>query len=345
MKGKIWVLICLFTMCIAIIYACSKNEVSNKTDVTTSVQKEESKYRIVCTVFPTYDWVREIIAEKENEFEIDYLLSSGVDLHNYTPSAEDIAKIKTSNLFIYVGGESEEWVKDLLKEEKLNTISLMEVLKDRLRLEEEPEFEEEEDAHSHEEDAHSHDEDAHSHDEDGEYDEHVWLSIRNASLVVEKIVESLQELDSENTDFYAKKGSEYLKKLGELDSKYIKIIKKAKKDTIVVGDRFPLVYLLEDYSIKHYAAFSGCSAETEASFDIISFLSKKLDELGLNSICVIENSNKKIAETIVENSDNKERKLVTINSMQSVSENEIKEGITYIGCMKENLEALKELLK
>lgn len=173
-----------------------------------------------------------------------------------------------------------------------------------------------------------------------ESDEHIWLSLRNAKKCVEAIKEVLCEIDSSNQKIYESNAEEYIKKLEMLDAKYEDVVDKSKNDTLVFGDRFPFRYLVDDYNLNYYAAFAGCSSESEASFNTITFLAKKLDELGLTSILTIEGNNHKIAETIIKNTENKDQKILTLNSMQG----RILEGETYLSIMEANLEVLKKAL-
>ena len=340
---------------------------SNKSASTASETKTDDtnkKLSVVCTIFPEYDWIRELVGDKKDNYEITYLMDKGVDLHSYQPTAEDIAKIANCDLFVYVGGESDGWVKDALKEsknDKMQVVNLLEALGNNVKEEEVVEGMQEEDEHDHDhgkkEDAdhdHEHKEDAdhdHDHDEDGhhhdevEYDEHVWLSLRNASSLVNELAARLQIIDPENKDYYAGTAAEYTSKLGDLDSRYLAAVKKAKNKTVLFGDRFPFRYLVDDYGLKYYAAFVGCSAETEASFETVAFLAKKADELKLNNVLVIENSDQKIAKKIVETTKAKDQKIVEMNSMQSVTADQIADGATYLGIMEANLKALEAALK
>lgn len=359
----------------------SASSTSNKSTVSSASTASETKtddtnkkLSVVCTIFPEYDWIRELVGDKKDNYEITYLMDKGVDLHSYQPTAEDIAKIANCDLFVYVGGESDGWVKDALKEsknDKMQVVNLLEALGNNVKEEEVVEGMQEEDEHDHDhgkkEDAdhdHEHKEDAdhdhehkddadhdHDHDEDGhhhdevEYDEHVWLSLRNASSLVNELAARLQIIDPENKDYYAGTAAEYTSKLGDLDSRYLAAVKKAKNKTVLFGDRFPFRYLVDDYGLKYYAAFVGCSAETEASFETVAFLAKKADELKLNNVLVIENSDQKIAKKIVETTKAKDQKIVEMNSMQSVTADQIADGATYLGIMEANLKALEAALK
>ena len=319
------------------------------------------KFSVVCTIFPEYDWIRQLVGDKKDNYEITYLLDKGVDLHSYQPTAEDIAKIANCDLFVYVGGESDGWVDDALKEsknDKMQVVNLLETLGKNVKPEEVVEGMQEEDEHDHDHEDADHDhedkdkdhnhEDAdhdHHHEEETEYDEHVWLSLRNATALVNTLAEKLQTIDPENKDYYAGTAADYTAKLGDLDSRYLATIKKAKVKTVLFGDRFPFRYLVDDYGLKYYAAFVGCSAETEASFETVAFLAKKTDDLKLKSVLVIENSDQKIAKKIVETTKDKNQNIVVLNSMQSITNEDIANGATYLSIMESNLKALASALK
>ena len=470
----------------------------------------DNKLKVVTTIFPIYDWVKEVLGDVDADVEV--LLNNGVDLHSYQPSIEDIAKINDADVFMYVGGESDEWVENTLKnlDKNVKVINLMEVLGDDVKSEEIVEGMEDEHNHSKEvstfkddevedrslsdwngewqsaypfaldgtldkafdsmakdgemsvdeyktyylngyktdiasieikgnhidftysdgtkvgsdykyvgyyiqnwstgtkaamyrfeaenmdtdapkyiefndhmiepanaehfhirmsnesfdaivdpenswptffpmdmdgEEICEHLEGHDGHESDGhetehESDEHIWLSLRNAKKCVEAIKEVLCQLDSSNQEIYESNAEEYIKKLEMLDAKYGDAVDKAKNDTLVFGDRFPFRYLVDDYNLNYYAAFAGCSSESEASFNTITFLAKKLDELKLTSILTIEGNNHKIAETIIKNTENKDQAILTLNSMQG----RILEGETYLSIMEANLEVLKKAL-
>ena len=379
MKKRVMMFTAMAVMVCGIFAGCGKNTTdtkssaksmtsatstaSNKSMGTASETKTDDtnkKLSVVCTIFPEYDWIRELVGDKKDNYEITYLLDKGVDLHSYQPTAEDIAKIANCDLFVYVGGESDGWVKDALKEsknDKMQVVNLLEALGNDVKEEEVVEGMQDHDHdHEHKEDAahdhdhdHEHKEDAdHDHDhhhDEKEYDEHVWLSLRNASSLVNGLASRLQIIDPENKDYYAGTAAEYTSKLSELDSKYLAAVKKAKKKTVIFGDRFPFRYLTDDYGLKYYAAFVGCSAETEASFETIAFLAKKTDELKLNNLMVIENSDQKIAKKIIETTKDKNQKIVEMNSMQSVTADDIATGATHLSIMESNLKALLSVIK
>lgn len=302
---------------------------------------KDKKIKIVTTIFPEYDWVMQILGDKADKADVTMLLDKGVDLHSYQPSTADIAKISEADVFIYVGGESDEWVEDVLKEaknKKLKVINLMDVMGDKAKEEEvkegmQPEEEEAEEAKDGKE------------EEEVEYDEHVWLSLKNAKIFTKKIADVLSEVDKDNAKTYQANYESYAKKLDDLDKKYADAVASAKNKTLVFGDRFPFRYLVNDYGLDYYAAFVGCSAESEASFETVTFLAKKIDELGLGNVLTIEGKNHKIAKTVVDNTKNKDQKVLTMDSMQSTTAKDVKDGATYLGIMEKNLEVLKEALK
>ena len=302
---------------------------------------KDKKIKIVTTIFPEYDWVMQILGDKADKADVTMLLDKGVDLHSYQPSTADIAKISEADVFIYVGGESDEWVEDVLKQAKnknLKVINLMDVMGDKAKEEEvkegmQPEEEEAEEAKDGKE------------EEEVEYDEHVWLSLKNAKIFTKKIADVLSEVDKDNAKTYQANYESYAKKLDDLDKKYAEAVASAKNKTLVFGDRFPFRYLVNDYGLDYYAAFVGCSAESEASFETVTFLAKKIDELGLGNVLTIEGKNHKIAKTVVDNTKNKDQKVLTMDSMQSTTSKDVKDGATYLGIMEKNLDVLKEALK
>lgn len=301
------------------------------------VKTGDEKYKIVCTTFPQYDWVMQVLGERKDVFDVTLLLDDGVDLHSYQPTAEDIAKIVACDCFIYVGGESDEWVEDALKEAtntNMQVINLLDALGERVKEEEIVEGME----HNHE---HEHDE--HEHDEH-ENDEHVWLSLTNAQILCGGIADRFAIIDPENEEVYKANAAEYIDELAGLDTQYKEVVEKSEAKAVVFGDRFPFRYLMDDYDLEYYAAFAGCSAETEASFETVVFLAEKVDELGLDSVFVIEDSNQELAETIVQNTKEKSQKIFVLDSLQSVTREDMENGVTYLSIMQDNLEVLKEAL-
>ncbi len=321
---------------------------------------KNNKLKVVTTIFPEYDWVKNILGKNAENVDLTMLLDNGVDLHSYQPTAQDILKISDCDIFIYVGGESDEWVEDALKEatnKEMQVIDLLDVLGDSVKEEEVVEGMQEEEEHDHEhhdeEEDHDHedededdDHDHEHHHEEGEieYDEHVWLSLKNTAILVKEISEALAKADAKNADEYKKNTEEYLASLSKLDSEYTDAVAGAKAKTVLFGDRFPFRYMVDDYGLSYYAAFVGCSAETEASFETITFLAGKVDELSLPAVLTIEGPEHKIAETVVQNTASKDQKILTMDSMQSVTSKDVENGASYLKIMEDNLSVLKVAL-
>ena len=309
---------------------CSAGNIAN------AGQQKSDKLSIVCTLFPEYDWTKEILGEQAQNASLTYLLSSGLDLHNYQPSAKDMITISDCDLFIYVGGESESWVDDALKEvtnPDMKIIRLMDVIGDSAKeeeLKEGMEAEEEED-----------DEDS---EEEPEYDEHVWLSVKNAGILCNAICDTLCEIQPEQKDVYQANLNAYTEKLNQLDKDFSDMAEASSVRTVVFADRFPFRYLVDDYNIDYYAAFVGCSAETEASFETVAFLAKKLDELHLDTVFTIENADNAIANAVISSTESRNQQIAALNSMQSVNSDDIANGASYLTVMQNNLTVLKEAL-
>ena len=304
------------------------------------------KLEIVTTIFPEYDWTREILGKNPANAEVTMLLDNGVDLHSYQPSAQDIVKISGCDLFIYVGGESDEWVERALEQstnKDMVVINLLESLGDKVKEEEVKEGMEGEDHdHDHEGEDHDHD---HEEEEETEYDEHVWLSLKNASAICETIEKGIEKIDPTNAETYKSNLASYKAKLNALDADYKKAVDDSSIKTLVFGDRFPFRYMVDDYGLDYYAAFVGCSAETEASFETIVFLAGKVDELGLHCVLTIEGTDHRIAETVVANTSAKNQKILSMDSLQSTTSADVKKGASYLSAMTGNLNTLKEALK
>ena len=292
-------------------------------------QQNTTKLKIVATTFPQYDWIREIIGKDNTNVDLQLLMKNGGDLHSYQPTAGDIANIADANLFVYVGGESDEWVDDALKEKTnkdMKVVNMMQTLGDDIDEEEEG-LEKESEDHDHEE---------------IEYDEHVWLSLKRAQKIVKAIADELGELDSTNAKKYQENAEAYIAKLAALDKSYESTVNTVKNKTWIFADRMPFHYLAKDYGITTYAAFNGCSTETNASFNTIVSLAKYADELGIKHIMTIEGSDKKLAKAVIENTTTKNQDILTLNSLQSVSQSDIDKGLTYYGAMEENLKVLAQ---
>ncbi|MBO6193284.1 MAG: zinc ABC transporter substrate-binding protein [Clostridiales bacterium] len=310
------------------ITACSAEASNNEVS--------DEKISIVTTIFPEYDWVMNVLGDNPAGAEVTMLLDDGVDLHSYQPTVDDIMKIADCDLFIYVGGESDEWVEDALAEatnDDMIVINLLDVLGDSVVEEETVEGMEAEEEEGEE-----------GEEEGPEYDEHVWLSLRNAKVLVESIEEALVTIDPDNESTYCQNADSYVAELTVLDEEYSAVVSQAACDTVLFGDRFPFRYMTDDYGLNYYAAFVGCSAETEASFETITFLANKVDERSLNAVLTIEGADHSIAETIVENTAAQDQQILTLDSMQSVTASDVEAGASYISIMESNLVVLREAL-
>lgn len=288
--------------------------------------------QVVCATAPLYDWTRQI-TKGTTSTEQKLIIGKGTDLHSFQPSAADIIAIKNADVLIYVGGESDGWIRDALKEtlnKNQKVVCLMDVLKDSIVEEEVVEGMQDEDEHDHED---------HDHEEGPEYDEHVWMSLRLAAKSCKAIEEAIASVAKADASKFKANLDEYLSKLDALDKQYEEMVKGARLDTMVVADRYPFRYLAEDYKLKYSAAFVGCSAETEASFETVKFLADKIKALDSKTILTIENSDGKIAKTIIETSGKTDVKIEALDSMQSCGDE-----LDYLSVMTGNLEKLKAAL-
>ncbi len=328
-----------------------------------SMAKSESdsgKFDIVVTTFPAYDWAKNVIGEHSDLFNLDLLSDTGIDIHSFQPSIADMVTLTTSDLLIYIGGDSEYWVNETLNKEDSSVTTLPLNLMEELRaISPNLILAVEDSAHEHDTDEHNHDVHEHEHDHDEECedvhcdhhhheegfvheDEHIWLSLKNAQLAVTAIAEYISKLDPERENDYFTNARNYNKKLETLSNDYKATVDSAKVKTLVFGDRFPFLYMSKDYGFDYYAAYVGCSSETEASFETIVFLAKKVDELALKNIIAIEGSNAEIASTIIENTKTENQTVLRVHSAQSMTKDEIAGGITYLSIMEDNLEVLKK---
>ena len=296
---------------------------------------EKEPLQIVTTIFPVYDWITNILGDNPGNARVTMLMDNGVDLHRFQPTADDMMTISACDLFIYVGGESDRWVNDALHEavnEDMVVLNLLDELGDAAREEELVEGMQPSD-------------EAKEEDEGTGYDEHIWLSLKNAALLSESIARAVGMLDEAHAADYEENKNAYVQKLEELDQAYEDMVSKAQITTVLFGDRFPFRYLTEDYGLTYYAAFDGCSAETEASFETIMFLAQKMDELSLHTCLVTEGSDQRIAETIVRSTKTGDQQILAMNSMQAVTSSQIGDGVTYLSVMEGNLQVLEQALR
>lgn len=292
---------------------------------------DKSSFKILCTTFSQYDWVKNMVTDIDG-IEVDYLLKSGADLHNYQPSAQDIVNINECDLLIYVGGSSDYTILEVVdkanKSDK-SVFDMMSHLDGNLLCAEDEEH-------------HHHDgEEEHS---NSEYDEHIWLSLNNAQVLCSSISDRLCELLPKHSDRIKSNTQKYVSEIESLNTDYAQKIAECIKSQLVVADRFPLIYLANDYSLECFKPFSGCSSETDASFNKILELSSKVDEYGLKYVIVLENSNTDIAKSVINNTNSKNQEILYINSLQSVTSKDIDDGLTYLNAMKNNLDVIIKAL-
>ncbi len=312
MKKIVSIILCT-VLCTAFMCSCGNNTAN------------DDGLKIVCTAFPQYDYVKNILGTEEG---VSLLLDDGADLHSYEPTATDIIEIASADLFIYTGGVSDSWVEGTLKSansDSLKAVALMDMVE------------------TYDVDYVAGMEKEHNHNHEGEHekDEHIWLSLRNSAKITQTLCDIICETDSANAEKYKANAEKYINSLNGLDGDYKSVIETAKRKTLLFADRFPFRYLVEDYSLEYHAAFSGCSSESEASFQTMAFLIDKTNELNLPVVITIEGSDGSIAEMICKETG---AKTVTLDSCQSVSSADIESGTSYINIMKNNLEILREAL-
>ncbi len=315
---KIILLVLSFALLVGCFAGCGAAQAADRID-------------IVCTIFPVYDWMRELTAGSEN-IELTLIADNGVDMHSYQPTTGDIVDISTCDIFVYVGGESDEWVEEVIARsgnEDMIVVNLLEALEGRVL---------ETDGGDH------HDHHGHDHEHHCVPDEHIWLSPVNADILCGRLCEELCVADEENAEKYESNLAAYAERLSALDSGYELAAQSGSADTLLFADRFPFRYLVSDYGLKYYAAFDGCSAETEASFETVAALAAALDEERLGCVLIIEGSEDRLARTVIDSSQSGGQQILTLDSMQSVTAEEIEDGATYIGIMEANLEVIRQAL-
>ena len=340
--SKLLALSLVFVMFASCFYGCSSDK---------KEEKSSKKIKVVATIFPVYDFLREIGGDK---IDLTMLMTPGAETHSYEPTPKDMKTVSNADLFAYVGGDSDEWVEKILdgnENDKMKVLTLMDCVK--TVPEEHVEGMEEEHDHDHDEDADEHgdehdhedeDKDEHDHEHDAdepEQDEHVWTSPQNAIQIVKKLTTELSKLDPDNADYYKNNSENYIKKLEDLDKKFEDVVKNGKRKEIIFGDRFPFRYFVDRYGLKYYAAFPGCSTDTEASASTVAFLTNKVKEDQIPVIFHIELSNNKIAESIAESTG---AKMLQLNAVHNVTKEDFEKGETYLSLMEQNLKPLEEAL-
>ena len=292
-----------------------------------SKEKSDGKLTVLCTVFPIYDWVKNITKDVEN-VEVSLLVENGADLHSFQPSFSDMAKIKNSDAVIYIGGESDKWVKESISDgalyvelSSLDGITLYKPSREHIAAE--------------------HSEAEHSHEHEDTFDEHIWLSVKNARAACLAICQSLCELDGDNTSAYESNTQSYVSRLDAADERLSQVCDSGA--SVVFADRFPFIYLFEDYNVSYYAAFEGCTTDTDAAFDTVIKLASKLDELKCGYVFVTESPTEGLAQKAIAESSAKNAQIVTLDSMQSLTAQSIADGASYIDIMEKNTSVLEEI--
>ena len=281
---------------------------------------ENGKPSVVVTIYPVYDWVLNLLSERAGDFDLCLLLNEGVDMHSFQPSVQDMVAVADADLLIYIGGESDAWIEEVeATNPAQRRVSLLETLGEAAL--------EEELAEGMQGEA------------DGAADEHVWLSPKRARVLCRALHEALVSLSPDEGRYLDASWASYDAQLAALDADYTAMVENAAGDTLLVADRFPFRYLAEDYGLTYYAAFPGCEAETEASFQTVSFLAGKLDELGIKTVLVLETGDGRLAETVIAASRDKDQSLRVLHSLQGASG-----GKSYLTIMEENLNVLREAL-
>ncbi len=329
-----------FASALLLVGACILSACNPKSD-----ERAQGKISIVAASYPEYDWLCQIIGDKAEQFSIKLLMNDGIDLHSYEPNIQDIAAINEADLFIYNGGSSYKWVPRVLKmksKKERKDINLMESLGNQV-------LEVEGDACGH--DHHSCCEHEHEHDCDHEHDahcdhnhaqvhedEHIWLSLRHAIQLCEVIEEAVSQLAPEQANQFEANKQSYIQQLQELDARYVAATSEPARDTVIIADRFPFIYLFSDYGLKHEAAFQGCSSETEASFETVSNLSQTVKALQPKIILTTKGGMKKLAQTIIHNSGQSQCQILELDDIHTA------ETRSYLDIMSDNLKVIEAVL-
>ena len=298
--------------------------------------RDDGKFTIVCTLFPQYDWLRNVTHGAEN-VEIVLLISNGTDPHSYQPTASDIMTISNCDMIVYTGADSDQWVQKAIERSKNQDITKIKLTElDGIELQN---ISDSSHSHDHEHDEHD-DHEGHSH---SALDEHLYLSLHNAKAATLALKDELCKIDSSNAELYSKNATAYAKELDALDSAFRDDLAASgiEEPFMLFADRFPFVYLLSDLGISYSAAFEGCSADVDAGFDTVIRLIKEVDAHNAKFVAVTETSDKALARTVISSTKTKDQKIITLNAMQAVTSSQIDNGMTYLSVMKDNLNAVR----
>ena len=292
---------------------------------------DDGKLHVVTTIFAPYDFARQVGGD---DVSVTMLLCPGCEVHSYEPTPKDIIAIRNADVFVYVGGESDVWVRDVLAgvdNPDLRVVTLMDCVQA---------LEEETVEGMQGEEDHDHDHD-HDHEEETEYDEHVWTSPKNAALICEKLADAFAAADPAHAETYAQRCGDYVEKLNQLDAEFRDVVEHAARKTMVFADRFPLRYFADAYGLDYYAAYPGCADAAEPSAATVAFLIDKVRAEGIPVVFTIELSNGKLADTICEATGAKKLEFATCHNVTAQA---FADGATYLQLMERNVQALREAL-
>ena len=335
MQKKILIfLTLLFSIIIVSCNDANKNTKENNKEI------DNSKLKVVTTIFPIYDFTRNIAADNVN---LQMIIKPGIEIHSFNTTPADVIDIQNADVFIYIGGESEAWAEKIVSSMDTNNKKIVRLIDYVKALDEEiVEGMEHDIDHNHEEEANHEEHENHieeSHTHEGVYDEHIWTSPKNAQLMVTAICNALSEIDANNADIYKTNADKYNQELTVLDKEIRNAVNSSKRKNIVFGDRFPFRYLAEEYGLEYRAPFTGCSSQVDASPKTIAYLMNYIKDNKIPYLYYIELSNEKIANTLIEQTGAEKLKL---HSGQNVSKEEFNSGVTYLSIMRDNLESLKK---
>lgn len=282
---------------------------------------DSGKLKIISTVFPPYDLARQIAGDNA---EISILLPPGSEIHNYEPSAKDMIAIRNCDIFLYIGGENEQWAEKLINSNDTKNVTAVKLI-DYV-----PVLSEDEDEHGHDHD--------HDHEHEHETDEHIWTSPKNAQLMLSAVYDAICKVDPSDKQTYTENKDAYAKQLSDLDNAYRSAVDNAKNKTIVLADKFPFRYLAHEYGLEFSAAFAACSDESEPGVSTMIKLTKTIKENNIPAVYYLEFSSTKIADTLC---DETGATKLMLHSCHNVSKQDIENNVSYVDLMKQNLENLK----
>lgn len=352
----LWKIAACFSAAMLVVSGCS---VSTGTDQTFGQDKKDGRIKVVATLFPYYDFARQVAGEYA---DVSLILPAGMDTHSFEPTAADMIRMGQADLILYNGGENEQWVGQVLESADNQGIMADEMMKhvDTL-VEESVEGMQEEKGgeHDHEEhgkedtDHNASEEEEHDHeteeasDKAGEIDEHIWTSPVNAQKIVAQIAKDFAKLDPEHQEEYQKNAQRYMKKLKKLDKDIRQVTSQAKHKYLAFADRFPLRYFVEEYGLDYTAAFAGCSSDTEPSAETITYLTRQVKDRRLPVVLKIELTSDKVAKAVAEAASTKDHnvKVETFYTCHNVTRQQFDAGETYVSLMEKNVKVLRAALE